>query len=115
MTDMGIAIVADRDTVIGFKLAGIKMTHYVPDDDGEFGFKTAKQHITDIMKRDDVGILIITARIAESIRDHIEKEQIFRPLYPIIVEIPDKGGIPDGVEDPIRKLIKRTTGVEQIN
>ena len=115
MTDMGIAIVADKDTVIGFKLAGIKMTHYVPDDDGDNGWKTAKGHISEIMKRDDVGILIITIRIADGIREHIEKEKIYRPLYPIIVEIPDKGGIPEGAEDPIKKLIKRTTGVEQIN
>jgi len=66
------------------------------------------------MKRDDIGILIITVRIAETIRTHIEREKIFKPLYPIVVEIPDKKGLPEGADDPIRKLIKRTTGVEQL-
>jgi vacuolar-type H+-ATPase subunit F/Vma7 len=54
-------------------------------------------------------------KIAEGIRKHMEREKQFKPLYPIIVEIPDKGGFPEGAEDPIRKLIKRTTGVEQLN
>ena len=114
-SEMGIALVGDMDTVIGFSLAGVKMSYTVPDDDKEKGWAAAKDAVTRIMERDDVGILVITVRIAEGIRKHIEREKQFKPLYPIIVEIPDKGGFPDGAEDPIRKLIKRTTGVEQLN
>ncbi len=111
--EMIVAMVGDKDTVIGFSLAGIKEAYTVPDNDQETNWAVAKQAITDIMKRDDIGILIISIKIAHGIREHIETEKQFKPLYPIIVEIPDKGGIPDGVDDPIRKLIKRTTGVEQ--
>jgi len=115
MNEMAIGLIGDIDTVIGFSLAGIKVTYTVPDNDREEGWKTAKEAVTDAMSRDDIGILIITVKIAEEIRKHIEREKIFKPLYPIIVEIPDKGGFPEGAEDPIRKLIKRTTGVEQLN
>ena len=115
MNEMGIGLIADIDTVIGFSLAGIKITKTVPDDDPGAGWKVAKEAVTEIMSREDIGILIITVKIAEGIRTHIERERQFKPLYPIIVEIPDKGGFPAGAEDPIRKLIKRTTGVEQLN
>jgi vacuolar-type H+-ATPase subunit F/Vma7 len=115
MNEMGISLIADIDTVIGFSLAGIKITYTIPVSDREEGWKTAKEAVTDVMSREDIGILIITVKIAEGIRRHIEKEKLFKPLYPIIVEIPDKGGFPEGAEDPIRKLIKRTTGVEQLN
>ncbi len=115
MNEMGIGLIADIDTVIGFQLAGIKITHTIPDTDQEVGWKAAKEAVTEIMTREDIGILIITVKIAEGIRTHIEHEKQFRPLYPIVLEIPDKGGFPDGAEDPIRKLIKRTTGVEQLN
>ena len=115
MNEMGIGLIADIDTVIGFSLAGVKITYTVPDTDQEAGWKAAKEAVTDIMQRDDIGILIITVKIAEGTRKHIEREKQFKPLYPIIVEIPDKGGFPAGAEDPIRKLIKRTTGVEQFN
>jgi vacuolar-type H+-ATPase subunit F/Vma7 len=115
MNEMCIGLIADIDTVIGFSLAGIKVTHTVPENDQETGWKAAKEAVTEIMSREDIGILIITVKIAEGIRKHIEQEKQFKPLYPIVLEIPDKGGFPDGAEDPIRKLIKRTTGVEQLN
>ena len=47
--EMAVAMIGDKDTVIGFSLAGIKTAFTVPDDDNENNWEVAKQAITSIM------------------------------------------------------------------
>lgn len=99
---MRISVVGDYDTVMGFSFAGIKEKRVVNE-------KNVKSAMEDLMKKDDIGLIIITERMAEIVRSDIEEWR--EKLYPIIVEIPDKMGTIDR-KDPIISLIKRTVGVD---
>ncbi|MFX1518506.1 MAG: V-type ATP synthase subunit F [Promethearchaeota archaeon] len=103
---MKIVVVADEDTVTGLKLAGIDEGYGVqsPED--------ANPILLTLSERKDVGLIIITERIADSaiIRSTITK--ITEQEFPIIVEIQDKHGIIIREVDPIKALIKRAVGVD---
>ncbi len=102
-----IAIIGDKDTTLGFAMAGIKHTFHV-----EPGAKDAKDAMESCLSNPDIGIVIITERVADSIREDIDKLKLDKTLYPIIIEIPDKQGEIPGRKDPISVLIKRAIGVE---
>jgi len=104
---MEIALIGDRHTVYGFRLAGIRKT---------FLMEEISQDIREILKglfSDKVGIILVTEKVAEEIGNILEEVDRFRKgIMPIIVEIPDSGGpLPERI-DPIRGLIKRTIGFE---
>jgi vacuolar-type H+-ATPase subunit F/Vma7 len=106
-----IAVIGDEDTVIGFSLAGIKHISIIEE-------QAENQKIMDTIKEfiniPEIGFMIITQKIAEQIRDDLEKLKLEKTLYPIIIELPDKHGeVPDRV-DPIRLLIRRAIGMEVI-
>ncbi|MFQ6050296.1 MAG: V-type ATP synthase subunit F [Candidatus Hydrothermarchaeota archaeon] len=104
---MEIAVIGDTDTVTGFRLAGIKETY-----DGQKPEEIEKT-LRNLMKREDICIIIITERVAESVRsviDELEDKKI-SPI-PIIVEIPDKKGPIEREISPIRELIRKAVGVD---
>ena len=102
-----IAVVADVDTVTGFKLGGIKEGHVVETS------QEAEETLGNIIKEKDVSIIIITEKIGDEIRDFIERFTKLSAL-PMIIEIPDKSGPSDRAVDPMRDLIKRVIGVEMV-
>jgi len=102
-----IAVIGDKDTTLGFAMAGIKHTFNV-----ETGGKGAKEAIESCLADPEIGIVVITERVADSIREDINKLKFDKTLYPIIIEIPDKKGEIPGRKDPISLLIKRAIGVE---
>lgn len=102
---MKIAIIGDRDTVMGFALTGIKDLYTVSNRE------EAKTALSEVMQNPDMGVLIITERYAHSLRDDIKRLREDAPLYPLIVEIQDKKGRIER-EDPIRALIKRAVGLD---
>ncbi len=101
---MKIGVVGDFDTVTGFRLAGVKETYDVEEPEA------AVEALKKLMK-EDIGVIIITERLADQIRDETE-ELIEGKTLPIIVEIPDKKGPIEGKADPIMALIKKAVGVE---
>lgn len=90
---------------MGFALTGIKDLYAVSNRE------EAKSALSKVMQDPDMGVLIITERYAQFLRDDIKKFREERPLYPLIVEIQDKKG-PMEREDPIRILIKRAVGLD---
>jgi V/A-type H+-transporting ATPase subunit F len=104
---MEIALIGDKHTVYGFRLAGIGKT---------FLIKEISQEIREILKglfSDNIGLILITEKIAEEIRDTLKEMDRFRKgIMPIILEIPDSGGPLISKVDPMRGLIKRTVGFE---
>jgi len=101
---MEIAVIADQDTAIGFKLAGVGLIYPVTS------VKEARRTLERLSKRDDIGTIIITERLADSLRDVIK--ELYKKTSLIIVEIPDKHGPIAREVDPIRELIRTTLGVE---
>ncbi|MHC1567731.1 MAG: V-type ATP synthase subunit F [Candidatus Syntropharchaeia archaeon] len=102
---MQISLIADPDTATGFRLAGIRNTREVSDK------KDAEEAIRDLSS--ESGIIIITERIAEEIRNTIDEiNSKKKGITPIIVEIPDKSGKMIREVDPIRALIRKAIGVD---
>jgi len=104
---MEIALIGDKHTIYGFRLAGIRKT---------FLIKGISQEIREILKglfSDNICLILITEKIAEEIRDILKDMDRFRKgIMPIILEIPDSGGPLISKVDPMRELIKRTVGFE---
>jgi V/A-type H+/Na+-transporting ATPase subunit F len=103
---MSIAVIADPDTVTGFRLGGIKEGYPVED------INEAENTLKEVFKK-DVSIIITTEKIGDSLRETIDKLASSSAL-PMIIEIPDKAGPSERATDPMRELIKRVIGVEMV-
>ncbi len=101
---MEIGVVGDFDTITGFRLAGVKETYEVEEP------RAAVEILKKLIKK-DIGLIIITERLADQIRDETTAI-IERNALPLIVEIPDKRGPVEGKADPIMALIKKAVGVD---
>jgi V/A-type H+-transporting ATPase subunit F len=102
---MKIAGLLDKDTAIGFKLAGIRDI-YISNKDNS-------KKWDEIIDRDDIGIILITEKIANEIKTKLNDFRL-RNTIPIILEIPDKNGRLIDHIDYISSLIKKAVGVEII-
>lgn len=100
--DMKIAAIGDPDTVALFKLAGVSRAVVADDPAAQFD---------ELVAADDIGVIIMTERIADSIMKKITQVRLQREL-PVIVEVPDKRGKMEEREDSIDTLIRRAVGVE---
>ncbi|OEC86467.1 MULTISPECIES: V-type ATP synthase subunit F [Methanobacterium] len=101
-----IAVIADPDTVTGFKLGGIKTGYPVED------MNKAKTRLEELFKQ-DFSIIITTEKIGDELRETIDKLTRTSTL-PMIIEVPDKTGPSERATDPIGELIKRVIGVEMV-
>ncbi len=101
-----VAIIGDIDTVTGFKLGGVKKGIIVNNDE------EAKDALDELLDS-EISIIIITQKIADEIREHINK-RLGSDVLPMIIEIPDKSGSSEGGADQMAALIKRVIGVEMV-
>ena len=102
---MKIAIIADRNTVDSFKLAGLEHAYSVKDAE------EAEERIRELLETPDFAVLITTDHIANRIRATINKVTEERE-FPLIISIPRVSGPSPLAVDPINELIKRKTGIE---
>ena len=100
---MKIAAFCDKDTAMGFRLAGIKEIY--------LGEENEINIWNQIMQKDDIGILFINENIVEKL-GKILNEFRLRNNIPIIIEIPDKKGRKKHHIDYVSYLIKRAVGIE---
>ncbi|AXV37156.1 MAG: V-type ATP synthase subunit F [Methanobacteriaceae archaeon] len=101
-----IAILADPDTVTGFRLGGVKDAYPVANKE------EAENTLKDLIKK-DFSIIITTEKIGDELRETIDKFTKSSAL-PMIIEIPDKTGPTERATDPMGELIKRVIGVEMV-
>lgn len=102
---MKVSVVADFDTVTGFRLAGVKEGFPVESSE------EALERMKELVKREDIAIVITTERIMEKIRGDVSLLMEGRS-FPLVVEVPDKGGKVEKKIDPIKELIRRAVGIE---
>ncbi len=103
-----IAVIGDRETAIGFRLAGVRDTYEVEHD----GVEVVR--LLDKLVRDGATIILITERLAAEshVRARIrEINGTKREVTPIIIEIPDKKGPTGEGAAEIELLIRRAVGV----
>jgi len=103
---MSIVVIADTDTVTGFRLGGVKEGYPVDT------LEEAEDTLKEVFKK-DVSIIIITEKIGDSLRETIDR-LTRSSVLPMIIEIPDKTGPSRRATDPMKKLIKRVIGVEMV-
>jgi len=105
---MDIALIGDRYTVHGFRLAGIRRTFLI--DEARTG------DIRGLLRKlfsEEIALLVITQGAAEEFGELLEEAARFKKgIMPILVEIPDSRGPLTARPDPIRALIKKTVGFE---
>ena len=100
---MKLAAFCDRDTAIGFRLAGIKDLFISDGNEKEIWNK--------IIEKKDIGILFITEKISQSLDKYIRDFRLANNI-PIIVEVPDKKGRSKDHVDFVSHLIKKAVGIE---
>lgn len=104
---MKIASITDKTTATGLRLAGIGESHEVGDSE------EASEVLDDILDEKNIGLIILTEKLARGIRDKLmEIEEEKYGVKPIIVEIPDKEGPLHERERIIDKLVRRAVGIE---
>ncbi|WP_297501004.1 V-type ATP synthase subunit F [Thermococcus sp.] len=99
---MKIAVLGDRDTALGFKLAGVHEVYAF--DETSLDVERLKNKLEELIENGDVGIIFITERLAQ----RIELPDV---TIPIILQVPDKSGSRFG-EEALREIVRRAIGVE---
>ena len=95
--------IGDEDTVLGFQLAGVegKVVH-TPDE--------ASDALNHAFEMEGLGVIILSERIAQSIRSLVD-QYIFKTTFPLIIEIPDRQGPLEG-RGSIRDMIRAAVGIQ---
>lgn len=96
-------IIGDEDAVLGFGLVGVA---------GAVAQSTAqaREAFSQALEQSDIGIIIITERVADLIRPQVD-QFIFTRNFPLIVEIPDRRG-PLAGKPGIREMVNQAIGIK---
>ena len=100
---MKTVVIADEDTVLGFSLAGVQGMIVTTEEEIRTAFEKA-------VHLEDVGILLITERVAEVIRETVDR-WVIGGGRPLLVEIPDSQGPLPGRRTP-HEFVKSAIGVK---
>ena len=95
-------IIGDEDSVLGFGMVGVKGKLVSNAQEAEEAFQS-------VLQDREVGIVVITERIAELIRPQVDR-YMFTEVFPLIVEIPDRLGQIVGKLN-LRETVNRAIGI----
>ena len=100
---MKYSIIGDEDTVLGFGIVGVPGKVAANPDEAKRAFKA-------ILQEKNIGIIIITERIADMIRPMVDKF-LFTASFPLVVEIPDRNGSKPG-RPGIKEMVNIAIGIK---
>ena len=103
--NMTIALMADEDTVNFFRIGGLEQVFVVNEPEN------IEESLEDLLKMEDITILLITDTITEKNREVIN-QVIETHEFPIILSIPTLGSTVQVGTDTITELILRKLGIE---
>ncbi len=95
-------LIGDEETVLGFRFAGVR--GHVAKEASE-----ASELLQKAVRDEDVGIIVITERIAESIRPELESFTA-RQSHAFVVEIADSSGASPTRKSP-SDIIREAIGI----
>lgn len=100
---MKYVVIGDEDTVLGLGMVGVegKVVHDAEE---------ARAAFQNVLSDREVGIIIITERVAELIRALVNR-YLFTESFPLIVEIPDRKGPLPGRKG-IRETVNTAIGIK---
>ena len=95
-------VIGDEDTVLGFQLVGVEgqIVHTAEE---------AREALEKAFAKDDLGVIVISERIAARIRSDVDR-YLYKTTFPLIIEIPDRQGPLEG-RGSIRDTIRAAVGV----
>ena len=96
-------IIGDEDAVLGFGMVGVSGTTVKNREEAEQAFRNA-------LDDKDIGIVIITERIADLMREQVD-QYIFTRQFPLILEIPDRQGRMEG-KPGLREMVNSAIGIK---
>jgi V/A-type H+-transporting ATPase subunit F len=100
---MNYYVIGDEDAVLGFGLVGVRgQTAHNPEE--------AKAAFDGALEDREVGVVIITERVAELIRPVVDR-YVFTQTFPLIVEVPDRLG-PVSSRPGIREMVNQAIGIK---
>ena len=100
---MKYSIIGDEDAVLGFGMVGVSGKVAVNADEARRAFQA-------MLEDKEAGIIIITEPVADMIRSIVDK-YLFTESFPLIVEIPDRGGSMEG-RPGIREMVNAAIGLK---
>ena len=95
-------VIGDEDTVLGFRFAGIPGEQVETPDEARAALERA-------VAMPDIGILILTDTVADTIRDEVNAVRFRRPR-PLVVEVPSPAG-PSPKRQDLLALIREAVGI----
>lgn len=98
-----IAVIGDKDTVMGFQALGLDVFDAKTDDD-------AKKIIKNIANDNNYAVIYITEDLAAGIMDTIEKYT--EKKIPAIILIPGAGGSMGIGMSGVKKCVERAVGAD---
>ena len=96
-------IIGDEDAVLGFGMVGVKGRVVGDAEEASSAFREA-------IAEKEIGIIIITERIADLIRPQVDR-YIFSRDFPLILEIPDRKGKLSG-KPGLRETVNQAIGIK---
>ncbi|MBN1646981.1 MAG: V-type ATP synthase subunit F [Spirochaetales bacterium] len=99
---MNYFIIGDEDAVLGFGMVGVRGQTVNNQQEAGDAFRK-------VLEDKETGIVIITERIADLIRDLVDK-YVFTRQFPLILEIPDRMGRMEG-KPGLREMVNGAIGV----
>lgn len=96
-------IIGDEDAVLGLGMVGVRGSIVRNPEEATKAFQSA-------LENKEIGIIIITEKIAELIRTTVDK-YLFTVRFPLIVEIPDRTGPVSG-RLGIREMVNAAIGIK---
>ena len=95
-------VIGDEDTVLGFGLVGVEGTVVAAEDE-------ARDIFSRVIQESEIGVVIITERVADQIREQVDR-YVFTEDFPLILEIPDRRGRIEG-RPSLREVANRAIGI----
>ena len=100
---MKISLIGDEATVLGYSLVGIRGVVVNSAEEAADALKAVTQD-------DDMGIVLITQRIASEIQPLVDEAKL-KMATPIVLEIPDRSGPVKGKEAAL-DIVQRLIGIK---
>lgn len=97
-----IAVMGDRDSVLGFKALGLEV-YFVEDAD-------SARHTLHRLAGEDYAVIYLTEQLAQNLQSEIARYK--DALMPAIILIPGKGGSLGLAEAGLQNAVERAVGAD---
>ena len=101
-----IAVVGNDLLKTGFRLVGVTESYATE------GAEETENVLRTLMKKEDIGIIVVTSRVVKGLRDRRLSEAVESSTMPLIVEVPEYGEEATSSGDSLKRIILRAIGID---